>query len=406
MKHSLAQRGAAAAARQGRQAAHVAPDAPPRARATTITYLSFTDPTQTAGRSRRHARSRVSAGHRAAHAIRRRARCASTPTRRATSSIRVPYAVAQVSLAPRIGARIDALLATGRFDAVVCDFLPPVVNLPTQLPCPAILFTHNVEAEIWRRHAENATQSDCHGVLLRAAVAADAALRARRRWPASICVLAVSDADRETFARLYPDALTTPVHVVPDRRRHRIISRRRPAASARRAASRLHRLDGLAAERRRRCCTSAARFCRASAQAEPDATLSIIGRSPTPAVKRLADDAGIEVTGRVDDVRPHMADAARLRRAAAYRRRHAPEDLRSDGDGQGGGLDDRRRRGAAGDATEPTSSSPTNPPAFAQAVVASDPRRPTAPADRDRRRARWSSSSTTGRPSRRISKTR
>ena len=58
------------------------------------------------------------------------------------------------------------------------------------------------------------------------------------------------------------------------------------------------------------CSTSCARFCRASAQAEPDATLSIIGRAPTPAVKRLADDAGIEVTGRVDDVRPHIAAGA------------------------------------------------------------------------------------------------
>jgi len=42
-------------------------------------------------------------------------------------------------------------------------------------------------------------------------------------------------------------------------------------------------------------------------QAEPGTTLSIIGRAPTPAVKRLAEDAGIEVTGRVDDVRPHIA---------------------------------------------------------------------------------------------------
>ena len=45
-------------------------------------------------------------------------------------------------------------------------------------------------------------------------------------------------------------------------------------------------------------------------EAEPDATLSIIGRAPTPAVKRLADEAGIEVTGRVDDVRPHIAAGA------------------------------------------------------------------------------------------------
>ena len=40
---------------------------------------------------------------------------------------------------------------------------------------------------------------------------------------------------------------------------------------------------------------------------EPDATLSIICRSPTPAVRRLAETQGVEVTGSVDDVRPHLA---------------------------------------------------------------------------------------------------
>ena len=45
-------------------------------------------------------------------------------------------------------------------------------------------------------------------------------------------------------------------------------------------------------------------------QVEPDASLSIIGRSPTPAVSRLAETAGIDVTGRVDDVRPYIADGS------------------------------------------------------------------------------------------------
>jgi glycosyltransferase involved in cell wall biosynthesis len=45
-------------------------------------------------------------------------------------------------------------------------------------------------------------------------------------------------------------------------------------------------------------------------EAEPNATLSIIGRSPTPAVKRLALDAGIAITGRVEDVRPHIAEGS------------------------------------------------------------------------------------------------
>jgi polysaccharide biosynthesis protein PslH len=42
---------------------------------------------------------------------------------------------------------------------------------------------------------------------------------------------------------------------------------------------------------------------------EPETTLSIVGRAPTPAVRRLAQVEGVEVTGRVDDVRPHMAPA-------------------------------------------------------------------------------------------------
>jgi glycosyltransferase involved in cell wall biosynthesis len=45
---------------------------------------------------------------------------------------------------------------------------------------------------------------------------------------------------------------------------------------------------------------------------EPGVTVSIVGRAPTPAVRRLAADPAIEVTGRVEDVRPHIA------RGAAY----------------------------------------------------------------------------------------
>jgi glycosyltransferase involved in cell wall biosynthesis len=43
---------------------------------------------------------------------------------------------------------------------------------------------------------------------------------------------------------------------------------------------------------------------------EPDVTLSIVGRAPTPAVRRLAADPSVVVTGRVDDVRPYMREAA------------------------------------------------------------------------------------------------
>ena len=45
-------------------------------------------------------------------------------------------------------------------------------------------------------------------------------------------------------------------------------------------------------------------------EAEPDVVFTIVGRSPAPAVRRLAEEHGIEVTGRVDDVRPYLAASA------------------------------------------------------------------------------------------------
>ena len=213
----------------------------------------------------------------------------------------VPYAVAKYRSAPFRRA-VDELLRTERFDAVVCDFLVPLVNMPDALPCPAILFTHNVEAEIWRRHAETAA-NPLSRVLLRQQW--DRMLRFEGRALSRFdLVLAVSDADGATFERLYPGALRAPVHVVQtgvDTHYFRPVE----APSSRRAhlvftgsMDWLPNEDGMLY------------FVRdilpLIRQQEPEATLSIIGRAPTPAVRRLAEGAGIEVTGRVDDVRPHV----------------------------------------------------------------------------------------------------
>src|SRR5262249_34408916 len=75
----------------------------------------------------------------------------------------LPYACGKYR-SRAFGSRLDALLADQRFDLLVCDFLFPAVNLPKRLPCPAVIFTHNVESEIWRRHA--ATRAGLVGRLL------------------------------------------------------------------------------------------------------------------------------------------------------------------------------------------------------------------------------------------------
>ena len=213
----------------------------------------------------------------------------------------LPYAVGKYRSA-EYSAQVRKFLQSGRFDVVVADFLPPVANLPQTLPIPSVLFTHNVEAEIWRRHAENATNPFSRALMTQQW---NRMLRFERQALSRFdLVLAVSDADSETFARLYPGALRRPVHVVQtgvdtsyftpmrgtERRAHLVFTG---------SMDWLPNEDGMLYFVRE--------ILPRIRQVEPDVTLSIIGRAPTPAVKRLADERGIHVTGRVDDVRPHVA---------------------------------------------------------------------------------------------------
>ncbi|MCU1385744.1 MAG: hypothetical protein JWL71_4441 [Acidobacteria bacterium] len=254
----------------------------------------------------------------------------------------LPYAVGKYR-SREYQQRLNTLLATEAFDLIVCDFLFPAVNLPKQLPCPAVMFTHNVESEIWRRHAE--TKS---GAMQKALYNAQyqRMLRYERQTLARFDgVLAVSDADRETFAALYPGAIRQPVHVVPTgvdtdyfapdgtphpapRVSHAAPSTSHDAPSTSDAApSTSHGAPSTshAAPRTSHLIFTGSMdwlpnedamqyFCRdilpIIRAEEPGVTLSIVGRTPTPAVKRLAEEPGVTVTGRVDDVRPYMNEAA------------------------------------------------------------------------------------------------
>ena len=219
----------------------------------------------------------------------------------------LPYAVGKYR-SRAFRRRLDALLAEQAFDLIVCDFLFPAVNLPRRLPCPAVIFTHNVESEIWRRHAEIRTSPLTrllYGIQYRRMLRYEE--RALRRFDG---VLAVSDADRDTFDRIYPGAIGRPAHVVPTGVDTEYFAPATPVPSPDDSRDLVFTgsMDWLPNE------DAMLFFCRdvlpAIRAAEPGVRLSIVGRAPTPAVRRLADDAGVQVTGRVDDVRPSMREAA------------------------------------------------------------------------------------------------
>jgi polysaccharide biosynthesis protein PslH len=216
----------------------------------------------------------------------------------------LPYAVAQYRSSAYRRVIHDALAARS-FDRVVCDFLVPAVNLPPALPCPSVLFTHNVEAEIWRRHAETAQG------WLRQRLYRQQWRRMLRFEARTIArfdrVLAVSDVDRETFQRLYPAELRAPVSVIPTGVDTQYFAPEpQPDPAGRHlvftgSMDWLPNVDGVQW------------FCREVLplvrQSIPDVRFTVVGRSPTPAVRRMVADYGIEVTGRVDDVRPYLAQS-------------------------------------------------------------------------------------------------
>jgi sugar transferase (PEP-CTERM/EpsH1 system associated) len=218
----------------------------------------------------------------------------------------LPYAVGKYrSRAYR--RKLAELLAERPFDLIVCDFLFPAVNLPRELPCPAVIFTHNVESEIWRRHAE--TKSSSVNRLLYGAQ-----YRRMHRFESRTLarfdgVLAVSDADRQTFTRIYPNAANGPIHVIATGVDTDYFAPSTPASPAdTREIVFTGSMDWLPNEDAMLFfCEKVLPIIRTE---EPGVRLSIVGRAPTPAVSRLAEIYGaVRVTGRVDDVRPYVADA-------------------------------------------------------------------------------------------------
>lgn len=217
----------------------------------------------------------------------------------------LPYFLAKYRSAPMRQA-IAERVADGQFDVLVCDFLVPGVNLPDELPCATVLFQHNVEAMIWKRHYEVQNHP------LKKAYLREQWRRAHR-FERVACrrfdqVVAVSEDDAEIMRREYDVRAVADIPTGVDTEFFR------PSGTEPLEPHNLvftGSMDWLPNEDAIRYFTE--RILPRIRRAVPGVTLTVVGRNPFPGLVELSKrDPSVIVTGRVDDVRPYME------RAAAY----------------------------------------------------------------------------------------
>jgi glycosyltransferase involved in cell wall biosynthesis len=192
----------------------------------------------------------------------------------------------------------------GAFDLLVCDFLAPAVNVPADITTPAVLFQHNVEAMIWKRHYEVQTNAAKKAYLYRQWQKMHAF--EAKMCPQFDCVVAVSREDREQMQQEYG---VESVYDVPTGVNTTFF---RPSGERKRKPENLvftGSMDWLPNEDAIRYFTE--QILPRIKQTVPGVTLTVVGRDPFPGLVELSKrDPTVELTGRVEDVRPYMEEAA------------------------------------------------------------------------------------------------
>jgi polysaccharide biosynthesis protein PslH len=218
---------------------------------------------------------------------------------------KLPYAIAKYR-SPEMRRKIRELAGGNVFDVVVCDFLAPALNVPRDLPCRSVLFQHNVEAMIWKRHYETQTNQLKKSYLYRQ-------WRKMRAFEGMMCrrfdqVIAVSREDSQLMKREYGVRMIDEVPTGVD------TAFFRPSGVEHGAARNLvftGSMDWLPNEDAIQYFT--AQIMPLIKRKLPNVTLTVVGRNPYPALNELSKrDLSVIVTGAVEDVRPYME------RAAAY----------------------------------------------------------------------------------------
>ena len=216
----------------------------------------------------------------------------------------VPYAVEKYRSGLMQHA-IELEIGGGNYDLVVCDFLVPSINLPERVDCATVLFQHNVESMIWRRHYE--TQSNRIKKALfysqwQKMVAYERA--ACQRFDA---VIAVSSVDRDQMREEFGLREVYDVPTGVDTDYFQPLGGERQSSEIVFTGS----MDWMPNEDA--ILYFAENILPRVSRSIPDVKLNVVGRNPSRRLKALAEsNRQIAITGRVEDIRPYVD------RAAAY----------------------------------------------------------------------------------------
>jgi polysaccharide biosynthesis protein PslH len=220
----------------------------------------------------------------------------------------VPF-FAEKYRSPEMERRIQELADGGKVDLIVADYLASMIHLTRRMkrpPVPVMIFQHNVESQIWKRHAETA------GNFIKRAIF-------RRQWRLTCdwereCdevadgQVSVSADDCRFFREEF--GLKNILGDVPTGVDLEFFS---PPAGARkpRSLAFLGSMDWMA--NIDATLFFAQEILPLVRQKFPDVNFTIVGRNPPRKVRELEQrEAGVRVTGTVDDVRPFLAGAAAM----------------------------------------------------------------------------------------------
>ncbi len=215
--------------------------------------------------------------------------------------VKAPYAVSRFKSVP-VQERLATWFQEGRFDVAVCDFLDAAVNFPSRLGIRTALFQHNVESEIWRRHAltkSNPARQLLYRVEFEKMLSYEQSMVRKFHH-----VIAVSEHDRQLMGAWKDPSRITVVPTGVDLQQYRP----HPCPGA--VAPLVLFVGAMDWEPN---IDAVEYFCREiwpSIQAKvPTARFRIVGRNPVRRVQRLASSS-VEVTGSVPSVVDHLREAA------------------------------------------------------------------------------------------------